>query len=144
LVCFGCGPVFKPKPNDLVGIYRVTEQTRKFLNKKGYKNLPASVSIAIESQGTMALENIPDCVFDNFGEPHGKFFTRSARWKCCEESTIWSRMEGLTLWIEIDGTAASFGFLKIKGIRPPHLLHLTVGDPDKWETVVFEKRTDRL
>ena len=91
----------------------------------------------------MRLENIPDCVFDDFGEPHGKFVSRSARWRCCKEPTIWSRLAGLTLWIELDGSAV-FGSLKIKGIRPPYSLHLIVCDPDKWETVLFEREPDRV
>ncbi len=92
----------------------------------------------------MRLESIPDCVFDDFGESHGKFVSRSARWRCCEEPTIWSRLEGLMLWIEVDGSAAAFGLLKIKGIRPPYSLHLIVGDPDRGETVVFEREPDRV
>ncbi len=142
--CLGCGPVSKPKPNDLVGIYKITAKTRQFLNEKGYKNVSSSVYIVIESQGSMRLESIPDCVFDDFGESHGKFVSRSARWRCCEEPTIWSRLEGLMLWIEVDGSAAAFGLLKIKGIRPPYSLHLIVGDPDRGETVVFEREPDRV
>ncbi|HEY3150736.1 MAG TPA: hypothetical protein VGK65_03625 [Candidatus Binatia bacterium] len=48
------------------------------------------------------------------------------------------------LWIELDGSAAAFGLLKIKGIRPPYSLHLIVGDPDRGETVVFEREPDRV
>ena len=52
--CLGCGPASKPKPNDLVGIYSITAQTRSFLNEKGYKNVPASVYIAIERKAQCA------------------------------------------------------------------------------------------
>jgi hypothetical protein len=117
--CLGCGPVSKPKPNDLVGIYKITAKTRQFLNEKGYKNVSSSVYIVIESQGSMRLESIPDCVFDDFGESHGKFVSRSARWRCCEEPTIWSRLEGLMLWIELDGSARRSAYSRSRELDRP-------------------------
>src|SRR5258708_26629691 len=89
IACFAvsslsCGPTKQPKPDELIGFYRITSDSLKYLTPKGYKDIPP-IAISIESNGTIRLENIPDCVFDLSGESRGKFLTRTARWKCCAE-----------------------------------------------------------
>lgn len=140
----GCGPLTKPKAEDLVGSYTVTVTSREYLKNKGYRNVPDLISIIVEKGERMRLENIPDCVFNDFGQANGTFVTRAATWDCCQKPDFWSRLEGLTFWIEIDGMNAKFGLLKIGGIKPPYSLHFLVGDPDNNEKLMFEKKPHRV
>jgi hypothetical protein len=144
VLAFVCGPLTKPKAEDLIGSYTITDTAREYLKKKGYKSISGHISIIVENGGGMRLENIPDCVFNDFGQAKGTFVTRTAKWDCCQEPNIWTRLEGLTFWIEIAGMNAKFGLRRIGGIKPPYSLHFLVGDPDNNEKLLFEKKSHRV
>jgi len=136
LICFSCGPIRQPKSSDIVGVYKITAESLETLIGKGYKNIPL-ISVIIEQNGTMHLENIPDCVFTLVGEGHGRYLTRAARWRCCNEPTFFTLFDGLPLWLEIDGFL--YGNLNLKHRTPPYSLNFVIGDPDSGEEVVLEK-----
>jgi len=137
-----CGPIKQPKPSDLIGVYKIDSKSRETLTKKGYKNIPPIV-VMIEHNGTIRLENIPDCVFGSFGESHGKFLSHTARWKCCDEATFFTLWDGLPLWIEMED-GSMFGTLILKGRNSPYSLNFLIGDPDNGEAVVLEREPHRV
>jgi hypothetical protein len=138
----GCDRAFteKPKVADLVGTYSLSKSSEDFLhNRKGYVKIPES-EIALGSDQTVTITNLPDCATNGFGKSSGAFLSGEGRWE------IEKGMPGWVLTLDIKrGGSLSGGvytgcWMCIRGRSAPYRLGVTIGDPDSDETLLYEKK----
>ena len=146
LVCTACQCNFtrnKPQEKDLVGTYALDKKSREFVRSKGHYSQTTS-TIALFSDGTIVLKNVPDWWMDGFGYSHGGYDSASGKWQ------VWAyyRSWGLRLdFKSTQGFSSTFaknqgGFtteMMLTGQYPPYKIYLRVGDPDNDEGMEFEK-----
>jgi hypothetical protein len=137
----GCDRIFAPKPaaSDLIGIYRLTLDSEDFLRtRKGYHSFPAS-TVELRSDFGISVRNLPDCATDSFGKSNGRFVSGDGKWRL-EKAFI-----GYTLTLDIqDGGSLAAGiytgdWIAIRRRYAPHILEITVGDPDSDESIKYER-----
>jgi hypothetical protein len=139
----GCDRVLvgRPATDDLIGKYSLTEASETFLRShKGYSAVPSSF-IELRPDFSVSIRNLPDCATDGFGTSKGGFLSGDGRWQL-EKAFLGY---GLTLDIRGGGSLkpGSYGgpWLAIRRRSSPHILELTVGDPDSGESIQYERRS---
>jgi len=137
----GCDRVFvaTPREPDLVGIYKLTADSENFLREhKAYGPIPVSV-IELKSGSIISIRNLPDCAVDGFGEGSGVFLSGDGKW------TVDKAFLGYGLNVDIaDGGTMKPGiyagpWVDIRRRSSPHVLEITVGDPDSGESIKYER-----
>ena len=137
----GCDRIFAPEPaaSDLVGAYRLMADSEDFLRtQKQYGSIPVS-AIELRADSSISLRNLPDCATDGFGKSNGRFLSGEGKWR------LRKAFIGYTLTLDIrDGGALSAGiyagdWIAIRRRSTPHILEITVGDPDSGETIRYER-----
>jgi hypothetical protein len=131
--------VSEPAARDLVGIYRLTTKSEAFLRaEKGYLSIPMS-SIELRPERRIAIRNLPDCAVDGFGDSRGQFLSAEGQWQISKLFVGY----GLTLEIAPGGSLKDgvYGgsWMAIRGRSAPHVLEVTVGDPDSGETIQYAR-----
>ncbi len=126
------GPTNMPKEVDVIGTYNLSQESKIFLSeRKNYQVYPDTISVIFEANGKMYFKNLPDCLFNGFGESNGKFINKTENWNIGSSSMIWS-------WIEGWPISHDEGF-QLYGEPPNYKLHASVGDPDSGETLIFNR-----
>lgn len=122
---------------DLAGVYRLTESSRDFLRTtKHYAAIPPS-EIELRPDSTISIRNLPDCAVDGFGNSGGRFLSGAGRWRVEHDLTATS----IDVIIEPGGSLKDGGYLgswlKVRRRSPPHILQVTVGDPDSGQSLEY-------
>ena len=123
----GCDRIFAGRPTiqDPAGVYRLTDASQGFLRTtKHYAAIPLS-------------EIELDCAVDGFGDSGGGFLSGDGRWRVKHDFTATS----IELIIDPGGLLKDGGYLDWMTIRrrwPPHVLQITMGDPDSGESFEYE------
>ena len=130
----------EPKAEDLVGVYVPDKATARFIAE----HYPAiGTSIVLSADGTIVLQNIPDCWKTLFGTFEGGFDSGTGRWKIQKHQEWW--VLGVDIWT--DGFSsrehAHIGLtteIFLVGEKPPYIIHLTIGDPDAGQALQFTRK----
>ncbi|MCE5210446.1 MAG: hypothetical protein LLG40_02695 [Deltaproteobacteria bacterium] len=77
------------------------------------------------------MVNMPDCLFNGFGDSNGKFVSKTETWEISEANWIISWLEG---WPINDSS------ISLMGYGPIYYVAIGVGDPDNGENIIFEKK----
>jgi len=130
----------QPKPEDLVGVYVPDAATAHFV---AGLYPAADTSIVLSPDGTIVLQNVPDCWKTLFGTSDGGFDSGKGRWKLQRHQEWW--VLGVEVSTEgfssrehapIQLTTEMF----LVGEKPPYKIHLTIGDPDAGRALHFERK----
>ncbi len=136
----------RPNPEDLAGTYRPTSRSIRFIKRKRYDPVPP-IRIILHDDGKFEMKNIPD-MWMNFGRATGDFDSGSGTWELDSRHYPLVTLWGLTLDFDDTENFTSrdlktglvFSMLKLKGQRPPYIIHMVIGDPDGLEALEFETR----
>lgn len=139
--CCACDQVVmrEPATRDLVGTYRLTDESRRFLRgTKKYASLPEG-SIEIGPESVIHVRELPDCAIDPFGHTGGSFVSGQGEWQLKKESL------GYSLDLKIaDGGSIPRGFyvgwVTLRGGPPHYELEIIVGDPDSGERLRYARQ----
>lgn len=144
----GCdtGPSSAPPMSSLVGNYSLTDESRKLLTAKGFRNLPSNVYVQLDPSGTVSFVNIPDC-WHLSGCDQSKYLFLSAggNWKIGAVSPKSGFFMGWPLEIDIPGGQSIpprqyVGDIAVMDARPPYRLFARIGNPDfDSENLVYRK-----
>ena len=141
LAIAGCDRVFvaDPREPDLVGVYRLTSDSEGFLREqKGYGSIPVSV-VELRPGSSISVRNLPDCAVDGFGRGSGAFVSGNGKWRLDKAFVGY----GLTLDIAAGGTMKpgiyAGPWVAIRRRSSPHVLQISVGDPDSGESIRYER-----
>ena len=93
----------------------------------------------MQPESRISIRNLPDCAVDGFGRGGGKFLSGDGKWEIEKDFIAF----GLTLRIA-DGGSMSPGiyagpWIAIRRRSSPHVLEITVGDPDSGESIRYER-----
>lgn len=137
----GCDRIFvaAPREPDLVGIYKLTADSESFLREhKGYGAIPDSV-IELKSSSIISIRNLPDSAVNGFGVGSGAFVSGNGKWTLDKAFVGY----GLNLDIAAGGTMKpgiyAGPWVDIRRRSSPHVLEITVGDPDSGESIHYER-----
>jgi hypothetical protein len=142
LAVVGCDRLFAGQPaiQDLVGVYRLTDASQDFLRTTKHYKAIVSSEIELKSDSTVSIRNLPDCAVDGFGDSGGRFLSGDGRWRIKHDPTAAS----IDLVIDPGGSLKDGGYLgswmKIRRRWPPHVLQITVGDPDSGQSIEYERQ----
>lgn len=141
MLATGCDRVFvaAPREPDLVGVYELTADSENFLREhKGYGSIPVS-AIELKSGSIISIRNLPDCAVDGFGRGAGAFLSGNGKWTVDKAFFGY----GLNLDIAAGGTMKpgiyAGPWVHIRRRSSPHVLEITVGDPDSGESIQYER-----
>jgi hypothetical protein len=137
------GPPFlhsEPSVADLPGVYVPTPATEDRIERGGYARKQARVEI--HADGTFHIENIPAWWLRASEKARGEFDSGEGKWQIAEQQKgIW----GLDFMFAepklpgAHGARAPQKHVSLRGEAPPYQLHLTYGDPDRGEFMLFRK-----
>ena len=131
----------KPRPEDVVGRYRLKEQT---INREGLQALRGKrSSIELFADSRFIASNIPPGSFGPI--PDENFFSSlasgSGTWRIDVVANVASGFAGTkTVWgVRLNSPGFEFDSAELTGARPPYGLIFTVGDPDSGQVMIFER-----
>jgi hypothetical protein len=137
----GCDRMFASQPatQDLVGVYRLSPASEAFLRTtKRYKVVPVS-EVELKSGSKVSIRNLPDCAINGFGDSGGAFLSGDGMWRI-EKDFVGHR---ISLDIKPGGSLKEGGYggswMVIRRRTAPHILEITVGDPDSGESIRYER-----
>jgi len=143
LAVAGCDRIFASQPTvqDLVGVYRLTAASEEFLRTtKRYRVIPRS-EVELKSDLRISIRSLPDCAVNGFGDSGGAFLSGDGRWRV-ENDFVGYR---ISLEIEPGGSLKEGGYggswMVIRRRSAPHLLEITVGDPDSGESIRYARHS---
>jgi len=145
------GPPTRTAPHvqGLVGTYRLTSRSVRFVERKGYADLP-DMCIILRADGTFEMKNMPD-MWMNFGRAKRCFDSGSGTWELDSRDAGLATLWGITLdFDDIQGFTSQvhkngfvYSMLELKNQCPPYLIHVTIGDADGSEALEFERVSAR-
>ena len=123
----------KPKTEDLVGTWTPTNETVRDMSRRG-KYTISHHELTLSSDGTFSMRNMPDWWSDGFGKSHQRFESGSGTWEIQRDlgplTTIYVvKLQFPEIWKTVN----------LSGQKPPYQLHITLGDPDSGEYMLFER-----
>jgi hypothetical protein len=137
----GCSdaPKIKPTVTDLVGTYRLAEQSREFLqSERSYVALPNS-HIRLGSDGTVILEAIPDVYIDPFGESHGSSVSGKGTWEVIVDGPDYGLTFDISAGYSMPRASYHGSSILIRSRRPPYRIEMIVGDADERRSLIYER-----
>jgi len=123
----------RPNETDLIGRWVPDAATLAYMRTGGgYDTSRMHTRIVLRSDGTFELFDMPDWWRDGFGRSHGSFESSSGKWNVGQhpDDKSWEIELAFRAW----NTSMS-----LRGQKPPYLIHVTLGDPDQNDAMVFVK-----
>ena len=110
----------KPNLSDIIGVWEATDETRRFIESKGYPS--SDYKVEVEGSGKFQLVDIPDFWRDagGFGLGNGNLESHGGEWELEEHQGTW----GLDLRIE--GYGYFSNSVKFLGQSPPYRLKIGI------------------
>jgi len=127
--------VTKPKTNEIVGEYRISENSRKRLNIP--QNIADSILIKLNSNNTFEFKNIPENeVYKN--TESFRTSNEKGKWKIEFDQGSW--VLPITVIGKYDGIQEHIGNeYHLNKNKPPYQILKMVGD-ENWEAIEFDKK----
>ena len=126
----------KPTVNELSGRYEFDSETIQLLQKQSTQGIPNAILI-LRPNGSFTASNIPACWRSeeiNSGTPE----SAEGDWVIEKHQEWWSVKLRCT---KINGLPMQYSLtVMVRNDAPPHVLHITIGDPDSGEALAFERR----
>lgn len=127
----------KPSEADLVGIWVPDEHTIKDMRDRGGYDLSNSkTKLVLRSDGTFEMLDMPDWWKSGLGESNKGFYSSSGTWKVSQHSP--------ETWWELDLWFATWAkSLYLRGEKPPYLIHMIIGDPDRGKAMILVRQNEQ-
>lgn len=127
----------RPRQADLVGTWTPTAKTRRDMKGRGrYSKTDAKLILAAD--GTCSVVDMPDWWRGGFGESHRLYESGQGKWRIEEEKDVGTIY---VLGLELPEGHQS---VHLSRQKPPYQLHLTLGDPDSGNYMLFERETPEI
>jgi hypothetical protein len=134
----------KPRPEDLVGRYKLKQQT---VTSDGLSALAGRLSVVeLVADGSFLAFNVPPKASLTLApEVDGSIFAKllngSGRWRIGAVGGVDNGLGERTHWgVYFDSTTSDIEPVGLTGARPPYGLIFTLGDPDLGEAMIFERQ----
>ncbi|MGN6395968.1 MAG: hypothetical protein ACTHMI_10415 [Mucilaginibacter sp.] len=117
----------QPKPEDVIGVYKFTEQT---ISDVSIDKLGQNATIVLKSDGTYQANNIPN-VFGGPGAESRKYISAKGNWKIEEIGSVDNGQGTKSEWgITLTSIDESLSNISFTGDKTPYGLMVTFDDPD--------------
>ncbi len=129
----------KPAPSEVVGVYRLASET---LLKSDLSGLRGRLSLLrLDADGTFEATNLPRW---DLHTPGTDFFDRlvsgSGSWRIGSVGAVDDGWNSKTVWgVYLDSSGAELAPAHLTGLRSPHGLLFSIGDPDAGEALIFSR-----
>jgi hypothetical protein len=134
----------KPRPQDLVGRYKLKQQT---VTTDGLSALAGRLSVVeLAADGSFLASNVPpraslSVAPEAGGSIIGRLLNGSGRWRVGAVGGVDNGLGERTHWgVYFDSTASDIAPVGLTGARPPYGLIFTLGDPDLGTAMIFERQ----
>lgn len=134
-------PTDKPDPANIIGTYRLSEESAKAVKDAGYSQIDGKIEILPD--GKFSMSKIPDW-WNKFGKSLGGYDSGQGKWELKKQQSWWCLFVDFESRRDFHSKPDESGFvttMTISGKRPPYYLLLYVGDPDNGNVMVYERQT---
>jgi hypothetical protein len=122
----------KPNETDLVGRWVPTPSTLDDMRTNGGYTI-STHELVLNADRTFSMKNIPDWWATDFGDSKRGFRSASGRW-----ALAWAT-GGHDWGVDLVVGTSGIGFVHVRNQKPPHLLHIGIGDPDNGHFMLFAR-----
>ena len=122
----------KPDEEDLIGTWTATKGTiRDIKDRGGYSQ--SDPKLILSADGTCTVTDMPDWWRGGFGESHKQFESGSGKWNIEKDENVWK------IYVLALKLPAGHQAVHLARQKPPYQLHITLGDPDSGNYMLFER-----
>ena len=123
----------RPADQDIVGTWVPTEKSIKLLARmRGASPMP-SPQFDLRPDGTVSVRDFPDWFWSEDARVTFRFKSGEGRWRVSPEKVVYTIY---VLEIELGDDVHTINISKQKA---PYQLHVTIGDPDSGDYLIFER-----
>src|SRR5262245_27690321 len=130
----------EPDLHALVGTWTPTDKTLRDMKDRGHYAISRH-ELTLLPDGTFSMRNMPDWWTDVWGKSHRKIESGKGTWKIEEDSFVFfGSLKRTTYDVRLAFPEyGHYATLHLSGQKPPYQLHITLGDPDSGEYMLFER-----
>jgi len=122
----------RPADQDMVGTWVLTEKSmKKIVKVRGY--VPPPPRFDLRPDGTGTVTNFPHWYWDADSEVHFRLVSGEGRWRIDKEKDVYTIY---VLELELQDAVEQVNISKQKA---PYQFHVTLGDPDSGNYLLFQK-----
>ena len=122
----------KPAEGDLVGVWRATPETVKYLRARGH--FPAaSPELVLHADHTFSMHNMPDWWLSNIPLSYRQLGSGEGTWELQPDKNVWQIW---TVWLRFPSFTIPVNLYR-QGT--PYLIFVRVGDPNNGDAMFFER-----
>jgi hypothetical protein len=122
----------RPADQDIAGDWTPTDKSlHKILKMNGCS--PPVPEILLRTDGTFSVTNMPQSSYDESGRPRVQFVSGYGKWTITEDKDV------VTVYMLELAFPDTRRHIHIAKQRAPYRLHITLGDPDSGNYLLFER-----